>query len=115
MFKAKIEVYQFKEVRKMVWTILSWVMSAIALAGTILNAERSVYGFIFWVVSNLYMAIRFLVIGEYAQMTLFLIYFVLALRGISVWSKKEKNENKTKEKVDKMKKYIDGYFEEHNL
>lgn len=99
----------------MVWTILSWVMSAVALAGTIFNAERSVYGFLFWVVSNLYMAIRFFVIGEYAQMTLFLIYFVLALRGISVWSKKEKNDKKNKEKISKMKTYIDGYFEGHNL
>lgn len=72
----------------MVWNVLSWIMSAIALGGTILNAEKNIYGFLFWLVSNLYMTIRFFVIGEYAQMTLFFIYFILALRGIAVWSKK---------------------------
>lgn len=74
----------------MVWTILSWVMSAVALAGTILNAERNIYGFLFWLVSNLYMTVRFCVIGEYAQSALFFIYFVLAIRGIDVWTQKEK-------------------------
>lgn len=44
-------------------------------------------------VSNLYMSIRFLAIGEYAQMTLFFIYFILAIRGLQVWSRK----NETKE------------------
>ena len=73
----------------MVWTVLSWIMSAIALAGTIFNAEKNIYGFMFWVVSNLYMVIRFWVIGEYAQMTLFFIYFLLAIRGICVWSKRK--------------------------
>ena len=70
----------------MVWTILSWIMSAIALCGTVLNAEKNILGFTFWVVSNLYMVVRFWVIGEYAQMTLFFIYFLLAIRGIYVWS-----------------------------
>ena len=94
----------------MVWTILSWVMSAVGLAGTIFNAERKVYGFLFWLISNLYMVIRFFVIGEYAQMTLFFIYFLLAIRGIVVWSKKEKEEKEEKEKEKKIqprKIYID--------
>lgn len=74
----------------MVWVILSWIMSAIALFGTILNSERNIYGFLFWLVSNLYMTIRFAYIGEYAQSVLFFIYFVLAIHGISVWKKKER-------------------------
>ena len=73
----------------MVWTVLSWVMSAIALAGTLMNAERNKYGFVFWLISNLYMAVRFAVIGEYAQMCLFFVYFLLAIRGLFAWSKKE--------------------------
>lgn len=74
----------------MVWTILSWIMSAVALAGTVMNAEMSIYGFLFWLVSNLYMVIRFAYIGEYAQATLFIIYFLLAIRGIVVWQRKKK-------------------------
>lgn len=76
----------------MIWTILSWSMSAIALAGTFMNAERNKIGFYFWTLSNLYMVIRFAVIGEYAQATLFFIYFILAIRGIFSWTKKEKCE-----------------------
>ena len=73
----------------MVWTILSWIMTAVALCGTVLNAQKNKYGFVFWLVSNLYMTIRFFVIAEYAQMTLFFINFLLAIRGLFVWNKKE--------------------------
>lgn len=78
------------------WTILSWTMSAIALAGTLMNAERNKYGFVFWLISNLYMTIRFCVIGEYAQMVLFFIYFLLAIRGLFAWTRKEKQNRRTK-------------------
>lgn len=47
----------------MLWTLLSWIMSAVALAGTLMNAERNKYGFVFWLISNLYMTVRFAVIG----------------------------------------------------
>lgn len=83
-----------------IWNILSWVMSGIALLGTIWNAERNKYGFIFWLVSNLYMTIRFAYIGEYAQMCLFFIYFLLAIRGIVAWSKKDRAEKADVEKVN---------------
>lgn len=76
----------------MIWNVLSWIMSAVALLGTIWNAERNKYGFYFWLVSNLYMTIRFYVIGEYAQMTLFFVYFLLAIRGVVVWNRKEKRK-----------------------
>lgn len=82
----------------MVWTILSWLMSTIALIGTIINAEQNKYGFALWMISNMYMVIRFAVIGEYAQMTLFFIYFLLAIRGLYVWGK---NENKTSQNPKK--------------
>lgn len=78
----------------MIWGVLSWVMSAVALTGTIINAEKNKFGFVFWMVSNLYMTIRFAVIGEYAQMTLFFIYFLLAIRGIVVWSRKKGGTSK---------------------
>ena len=79
-----------------VWTVLSWIMSAIALFGTILNAERNICGFVFWLISNVYMTIRFTYIGEYAQALLFLIYTLLAIRGIAVWQKKDRQLNTTR-------------------
>lgn len=75
----------------MAWTILSWVMSGIAFAGTLLNAERNKYGFALWMLSNSYMCIRFAVIGEYAQSLLFFSYVLLAVRGIVSWTHKEEH------------------------
>ncbi len=81
------------------WNFLSIMMSAIAFAGTIMNAERNKWGFAFWLVSNLYMSIRFFTIGEYAQGTLFFAYFGLAIRGVFVWTKKEEKDKKTIEEA----------------
>lgn len=94
-----------------VWTVLSWVMSAVALTGTIFNAERDVRGFLFWVISNMYMTIRFAYIGEYAQACLFLVYTVLAVRGIIAWTKKERQFKTIKvdalKVLEKVRKQID--------
>lgn len=76
------------------WNLLSAVMSLIGLIGTITNAERNKVGFVFWLISNLYMSIRFFVIGEYAQSGLFLAYFILAIRGIFSWKKQEDADKK---------------------
>ena len=76
------------------WNLLSLVMSAIGLVGTITNAERNKWGFAFWLISNLYMSIRFFVIGEYTQSCLFLVYFILAIRGIFSWTKQEDADKK---------------------
>ena len=76
------------------WNFLSILMSAIAFAGTIMNAERNKWGFAFWLVSNLYMSIRFFTIGEYAQSALFFAYFVLAIRGVFAWTQKEEKDKK---------------------
>lgn len=62
-----------------------------------MNAERNKWGFAFWLISNLYMSIRFFVIGEYFQSMLFFAYFILAIRGIFAWTKKETKEEKAKE------------------
>lgn len=74
------------------WNLLSGIMSIIALIGTFMNAERNKIGFIFWLVSDLYMAVRFFIIAEYAQAILFLIYFILAIKGLFVWTKKESSD-----------------------
>ena len=74
------------------WNLLSGLMSLIAFIGTIMNAERNKWGFAFWLISNLYMSIRFFVIGEYFQSMLFFAYFILAIRGIFAWTKKETRE-----------------------
>lgn len=74
--------------------MLTWLMSAVALAGTVLNAEKVRAGFWFWLVSNLFWTVYDFSIGAYAQGALFAVYTVLAIRGLIVWRQKEKNYKK---------------------
>ncbi len=72
-------------------TILSWIMSLIALTGTILNAQMKKEGFYFWIVSNLYLSYMDWKAGLYYQSLLLFIYFLLALNGLYNWNKKTKD------------------------
>ena len=89
-----------------IWTVLSWIMSGVALFGTILNAERNIYGFVFWLVSNLYMTVRFTYIGEYAQAVLFFVYTILAIRGMVAWKQKENQKEYRHMSPEEVKKVL---------
>jgi len=82
--------------------ILNWIMSAIALTGTILNSRRNKFGFFCWIVSNLWMAVTSICAGLIPQGTLFFVYLILAIYGIIKWSLMEKEE-KPKFKFKKWK------------
>lgn len=70
--------------------IITWIVSFLALIGTILNANRNKNGFILWFFTNLFWVIVDFKNGLYAQSALFLAYTVLALKGFFTWIKKEK-------------------------
>lgn len=70
--------------------VITWIISFLALMGTILNANRNKYGFILWFVTNLFWVFVDFQSGLYAQSALFLAYTLLAIKGIVTWSKKEK-------------------------
>ena len=74
--------------------IITWIISILALTGTILNANRNKYGFILWLVTNMYWTVIDFKTGLYAQSALFFAYTILAIKGIITWSKKEKEESK---------------------
>jgi nicotinamide riboside transporter PnuC len=67
-----------------------WIFTTIALIGTILNSQMSIWGFVFWIVSNT----GFLVINylkhDYALVVLFLVNTIVAIIGIITWLKKIK-------------------------
>ncbi len=68
--------------------MLTWVISAVALAGTILNAEKIRTGFWLWLGSNMFWTVYDFSIGAYAQGALFAVYTLLAVRGLIVWKQK---------------------------
>lgn len=68
-------------------TALSWVLVAIALAGTVFNVLRDRRGFALWSVSNFGLAGWNAVIGQWAQATLFAVYLGLSVWGWVAWRK----------------------------
>lgn len=74
--------------------IITWIISILALTGTILNANRNKYGFILWLITNMYWTVIDFKTGLYAQSALFFAYTILAIKGIITWSKKEKEDSK---------------------
>lgn len=74
----------------MTFEIITWIVSFLALMGTILNANMNKYGFILWFVTNLFWMIVDFKSSLYAQSALFLAYTLLAIKGMVTWSKKEK-------------------------
>lgn len=69
---------------------LTWIISSLALTGTILNANRNKYGFVLWFITNLFWVIVDFKSGLYAQSALFFAYTLLAIKGLITWSKAEK-------------------------
>lgn len=69
---------------------MTWIMSMLALGGTIMNAEKNRWGFLLWIVTNAYWAVVDFQAGLWAQGCLFVAYLVLAIRGLWVWSRGEK-------------------------
>lgn len=62
-----------------------WIITAIALIGTVLNANKQRIGFLFWIVSNLGLFLYNYQNDEYAQALLFFIYLLLAIYGLFKW------------------------------
>lgn len=76
----------------MSFEVTTWVVSFLALAGTILNSNRNKYGFYLWLGTNLFWTIVDFRAGLYAQAALFGAYTLLAVKGIITWTKKEKQD-----------------------
>lgn len=73
----------------MSFEIITWIVSLLALTGTILNSNRNKYGFILWFFTNLFWTVVDFKSGLYAQSALFAAYTVLAVKGMITWTKKE--------------------------
>lgn len=66
-----------------------WILTIIAIIGTVFNAKGLKVGFIFWICSNAGFAVHNMLITEYAQAVLFTVYFGLAIYGYRNWAQQE--------------------------
>jgi nicotinamide riboside transporter PnuC len=65
--------------------MIPWILVVVALVGTVLNVRGDRRGFLFWLVSNLGLAVMNALAGSWAQAALFAVYFGLAAWGWWVW------------------------------
>lgn len=72
--------------------VLNWIMSILAFFGTCLNAEKYRAGFYIWAVTNAYMAGLNFYLGIPSIGFLYVAYFIMAIRGLVVWKRKEKKD-----------------------
>ena len=71
----------------MIEQILFWSLSCISIIGVWLNIKKKSYCFLIWMFTNVsWMCIDFFK-GIYAQAFLFLVYFILAIKGFYDWRK----------------------------
>lgn len=69
--------------------ICNWLMLFVTLLGAYLNSQKNIKGFYLWVISNTYFFAYNLVITEYSQAILFIVYLVITLNGLRVWAAKK--------------------------
>ena len=65
----------------------SWLISGLALAGTILNIYKRRCCFFIWLVTNSYFCLLDFRAGLYSQAFLFAVYAVLAVWGLVQWAR----------------------------
>jgi nicotinamide riboside transporter PnuC len=65
-----------------------WIVSIIALIGTIANANAKRWCFYVWFWTNIFFVVIDFKAGLYGQSALFLCYAVMAIMGLINWKKK---------------------------
>lgn len=72
------------------FTIFTWVLTAITIFGTFLNARQIKSGFIVWGICNMcWMGVDF-GRGIYAQACLYIVFIGFNIYGYLQWKKKDK-------------------------
>jgi nicotinamide mononucleotide transporter len=66
---------------------LEAVIVALALTGSVLNANKKVEGFLFWIAANLLGMWLFYITGLYFMVGLYAVYTCIALYAIWRWQK----------------------------
>lgn len=69
----------------MTMTIITWVLTALSLAGTVLVIRRRVEGFYLWAFTNIGWVVVDIEAGLYAQAALFGAYLALSVYGVWEW------------------------------
>ncbi len=70
--------------------MIMWVVTAVAILGTILNVKKIPMGFTLWIITNVFYVVHNIQIGQKQQALLFAVYLGLAVWGLVTWMKDKK-------------------------
>lgn len=71
------------------FTIISYLITAITLVGTVGNSFQKVWCFYIWIPTNLFWVIYNIVIGQYQQAILYTVNTITSVMGLYNWKKKD--------------------------
>jgi nicotinamide riboside transporter PnuC len=72
--------------------ILQGIAITTGLVGSVMNAQRRVGGFYFWLASNTAMVVMNMMMGLYGMVFLFVMYSGICVHGIRNWARVEANQ-----------------------
>ena len=67
--------------------MLTYIMTAAAIIGTVANSLHKRWCFIIWGVTNAYWVVHWVLAGEYAAAILYAVNFILAVVGFIKWKR----------------------------
>jgi len=70
------------------FSTITWVNTIFGIVGVVLNAQMNVWGFYFWIPSNIVWIIINIKKGIYAQAVVFVVYLFMCFYGIHEWTTK---------------------------
>jgi len=73
----------------MIW----WICTGLAIAGSLFVAQRRIEGFYFWIVADVGFVVKNASAGDWSQVFLWVVYAVIAVNGVRVWWRKEREES----------------------
>ena len=77
--------------------IIPYIITALAIIGTVGNSCKKIWGFYIWLCTNAFWCVFNVMHRSYAQAILYAVYFILAIVGIVKWKKGEiKNDSRIK-------------------
>lgn len=73
--------------------IISYVITAITLIGTLGNSFQKIWCFYIWIPTNLFWVVYNIVIGQYQQAIIYTVNCITSIIGLIKWSEQKNKEN----------------------
>ena len=67
--------------------IFTWIVTFICIVGVIINAQKKISGFYWWMIGNACWIGINIFNGAWAQASLFSFYFIMCFYGVYNWKK----------------------------